>query len=75
MVKNPGDGIYKSRCLHGPATFFPHRNIYIQGSTVRLVSDTRVSTHLFSFSDWFQVNILGERIGDLPENFNIRFGE
>lgn len=72
MIKNPGDGIYQSRCTHGPKTFFEHRHIYIQGNTVRLVNSEPKGMNMYNFNFWFEVNQLGERLGNLPENFNIR---
>lgn len=71
MIKHPGDGIYQSRCTHGPKTFFDHRNIYIQGNTVRLINSAPIGMNMYNFSFWFEVNQLGERLGDLPTNFDI----
>lgn len=72
MLVNPGDGIYQSRSTYGPKEFFEDRNVYIQGNCVRLVKSSPASINLFSFSFWFEVNQLGDRIGDLPDNFDIR---
>ncbi len=77
MTVNPGDGIYESKSNWFAQKKWPvDRRVYIQGTTVRLVSykaygDTGFSSDLFNFNHFFDVNTLGPRIGDLPENFNI----
>lgn len=71
MIRHPGNGIYQSRSTYGPETFFEHRNIYIQGDCVRLVNTVAKPEHQYDFNFWFEVNQLGDRIGDLPDNFDI----
>lgn len=85
MSNFPEPGIYESRSSFGSSKWCEDRRVYIQGSTVRLVSykpncmsEEEYSRHqklgydLFNYDWFFQVNILGPRVGDLPENFDIR---
>lgn len=71
------DGIYESRC-HGFLAPWPeNRRVYIQNNSVRLVNYVSVVDPLperitvFSYRSFFDVNTLGPRISDLPENFDI----
>lgn len=68
MSKIPADGIYASKA-HG-TEFFAERNVYIQNGTVRLVMDD--CKYLFSYYNFFAVNVLGERLADLPKDFEIQ---
>lgn len=68
MDTYPVDGIYETRSH--TAKFFPDRNVYIQGGAVRLVEDKH--NYLFNYSFFFAVNTLGDRLGDLPADFDIR---
>lgn len=68
MSKIPVDGIYASKS-HG-VTFHDGRNVYIQNGIVRLVMDE--CGHLFNYNFFFDVNVLGERLADLPPNYDIR---
>lgn len=65
------DGIYKSCSKTSPQTYPESRNVYIRGNRVQLVSDD--CQYVFNFAFFFEVNNLGERIGDIPEDF--KFGE
>lgn len=67
-MRIPPDGIYKSKS-HG-VNFHPDRNVYIQNGRVRLISDE--NKFVFAYSFFFDANTLGERISDLPDNFDIR---
>lgn len=85
MAKNPGDGIYETKSFPSCQIWPEDRRVYIQGSTVKLVAyraygvtdeeqecHDRLGYSNFDFNHFFEVNILGPRVGDLPENFNIR---
>lgn len=70
MPTNPGDGIYRSRANWYKQTSWPNdRNVYIQGTVVRLVDDP---LYTYDFDHFFEANDLGERIADLPEGFDIK---
>lgn len=66
-AERPEDGVYQSRS-HG-TKFFPDRDVYIQGGTVRLVYDD--CKYTFGYDHFFDVNTLGPRVGDLPKDFDI----
>lgn len=69
------DGIYESRS-HGKE-WHDNRRVYIQNNSVRLVNyvsaidpeSDRIT--VFGYANFFDVNTLGPRISDLPENFDI----
>lgn len=85
MSNYPEPGIYESRSSFGATTWQEDRRVYIQGTTVRLVSyransmseeeyerHQRLGYDIFDYDWFFRVNILGPRVSDLPENFDIR---
>lgn len=77
MTTKVQDGIYESRCHGDPARWPKNRRVYIQNNSVRLVNYVSVVDPLperitvFSYRSFFDVNTLGPRIADLPENFDI----
>lgn len=72
MPKHKENGIYATCSMHGPKYFHPDRHVYIEDDVVRLVGSVGTSIDLFNYDWWFKVNILGERIGDLPEDFKMK---
>lgn len=78
MATNPGNGIYQTKSnWYRQANFSSNRDVYIQGNAVRLVNyvgygDTERSYDVFGFDHFFEANVLGPRISDLPEGFDIR---
>ncbi len=78
MDNVPIDGIYKTRANWFENTTWPSdRNVYIQGGLVRLVdykpySETEFIHQVYQYVYFFEVNELGEKVGDLPDNFDIR---
>lgn len=87
MAVNPGDGIYETKSFPSCSIWPKDRRVYVQGNTVRLVdyrihgmtdeehtNHRRLGYDLFDFNFFFEANVLGPRVGDLPENFNIRTG-
>lgn len=85
MSKHPADGIYETKSFQSQLNWPEDRRVYIQGTAVRLinyrsygVTDEEHEKHkalghdLFDFNWFFSANILGSRIGNLPENFDIR---
>ena len=64
----PINGIYASKS-HG-VNFHRDRDVYIQDGKVRLVKDE--NKFVFDYQFFFDVNTLGERLDDLPKDFNIR---
>lgn len=72
------DGVYESRSHRGAVEWPECRRVYIQKGSVRLVNYKSVvapednTVHVFSFQNFFDVNTLGPRVADLPENFDIR---
>lgn len=76
-IEKAPDGIYESRSHRGLVEWPENRRVYIQKGSVRLVNyqsfvEPKDNTiHVFGFHNFFNVNTLGPRITDLPENFNI----
>lgn len=67
MSTIPEDGVYASKS-HG-TKFNPDRDVYIQNGTVRLVYDD--CKYTWGFHNFFNVNTLGKRLRDLPNDFDI----
>lgn len=79
------DGIYETKSFPSQQIWPKDRRVYIQGNSVKLVDykiyglseeeqkqHERLGYSLFHYDWFFQANILGPRVGDLPENFDIR---
>ncbi len=79
-MQNPGNGIYETHSNHGHGKWAENRRVYIQGNSVKLVNyewpaGSGKSQDVFNFDYFFEVNTLGPRVSDLPENFNIHTKE
>lgn len=62
------NGVYQSRAWHGK--FHAHRDVYIQNGSVMLANDP--DRMRFAYDFFFQVNVLGPKLRDIPEGMNIR---
>lgn len=67
------NGVYKSCPKYGPQNYPEERNVCIRDGRVQLITDRKTITGLgpfvFSYNCFFDVNNLGERVGDIPNNF------
>ena len=62
MDRFPPDGIYETRTKWSRPGFFYHRRVTIKNGVVRLLHD---GVWAFTFNDFFKVNDLGEKVGEL----------
>lgn len=85
MSHLPPEGIYETKSFPSQQVWPENRRVYIQGSTVRLVNyrsygvtDEEHAYHqamgygTFDYNWFFEANVLGPRVSDLPEGFDIR---
>lgn len=65
------NGVYESRPVYSRNAFSEDRRVYIENGFVCLINDSD-KEHVFRYDFFFKVNILGERIGDIPDGFKVK---